>query len=386
MSEEVTQELEPVVVIDDDYAMRLSCLQILQKMGFRVEVFEDGARGLEGVARLKPALVVVDLKMPGISGLEVVARVHALDPEIIVVVITGFATIGTAVDAMKSGAYDFVPKPFSPDELRVIVNRGLERRRLRQEALRHEQERERLRRRFVTFVSHQLRTPLVAVHQYLDVLKRLPEGSDAAGMRAEWLERCLTRTDEMQQLIRDWLTLAEVEGGGLTGERIAQDLASVLGAAVERHRAYAEGERVELVGALPPEPLWVLGDETALAVLFDNLIVNAIKYNRPDGRVGVTLEERDGEAVVSVRDTGIGVPEEYRASIFDEFVRVKGEAAKKTTGTGLGLPICKRIASELGGVIELESELGTGSTFRVRLPLHAPVQTAVTAGGDAREQ
>src|SRR5512142_2743014 len=257
MSEEVARGQETVVVIDDDYAMRLSCLQILQKMGFRVEAFEDGASGLEGVARLKPSLVVVDLKMPGISGLEVVARVHELDPEIIVVVITGFATIGTAVDAMKSGAYDFVPKPFSPDELRVIVNRGLERRRLRHEMKRHEQERERLRRRFITFVSHQLRTPIVAVHQYLDVLKRLPEGADAAGMRAEWLDRCLTRTDEMQQLIRDWLTLAEVEGGGLTGERTPQDLVQVLGAAVQRHRALAEGAGVALASTLPSAPLSV---------------------------------------------------------------------------------------------------------------------------------
>jgi two-component system sensor histidine kinase/response regulator len=383
MLEEAVREQETVVVIDDDYAMRLSCLQILQKMGFRVEVFEDGAGGLEGVASLKPALVVVDLKMPGISGLEVVARIHELDPEIITVVITGFATIGTAVDAMKSGAYDFVPKPFSPDELRVIVNRGLERRRLRQEAVRQEQERELLRRRFVTFVSHQLRTPLVAVHQYLDVLKRLPDGPEATDKRAEWLERCLVRTDEMQQLIRDWLTLAEVEGGGLTRERVEVDLVPLLRQLVERYADLAAAAGVELESHLPAQAVPVLGDAGALAVLFDNLIVNAIKYNRPCGRVAVTAGRRAGEAVVSVVDTGIGIPRAYRETVFDEFVRVKGEGAKKTTGTGLGLPICRRIAGELGGVIELESQEGAGSTFRVRLPLHGPVQTAGEAGRDA---
>src|SRR5512142_558442 len=384
MSEEVARGQETVVVIDDDYAMRLSCLQILQKMGFRVETFEDGASGLEGLARLKPALVVVDLKMPGISGLEVVARVHELDPEIIVVVITGFATIGTAVDAMKSGAYDFVPKPFSPDELRVIVNRGLERRRLRHEMKRHEQERELMRRRFVTFVSHQLRTPIVAVHQYLDVLKRLPAGPDAEAKRSEWLERCLVRTDEMQQLIRDWMTLAEAEGGSLTRERVEVDIAPLLGSLVNRYGNFAAEAGVTLGCEVPEGGVHVLGDATALSVLFDNLIVNAIKYNRPEGRVTVKAQSRDGEALVSVEDTGIGVPAEYREAIFDEFVRVKGEGAKKTTGTGLGLPICKRIAGELGGVIELESQEGVGSTFRVRLPLHVaprPVQTAATAGG-----
>ena len=136
-----------VVVIDDDYAMRLSCGKILTKMGLRAETFEDGARGLEGVAKLKPDMVVVDLKMPGISGMEVLSRVHEIDPQIVIVVITGYATIDTAVQAMKCGAYDFLPKPFSPDELRLIVNRGLERRRLGLESQRHEVERAMLTQR-----------------------------------------------------------------------------------------------------------------------------------------------------------------------------------------------------------------------------------------------
>ncbi|NNG17733.1 MAG: response regulator, partial [Gemmatimonadales bacterium] len=162
---------ETIVVIDDDHAMRLSCRQILSKSGFEVETYEDGARGLEGVARTRPALAVVDLKMPGISGMEVISRLHETDPYIVLVVITGYATIGTAVEATKTGAYDFLPKPFKPDELRMIVKRGLEHRRLLLDSRRSEMERELMKRRFVTFVAHELKTPLVAVHQYLDVLK-----------------------------------------------------------------------------------------------------------------------------------------------------------------------------------------------------------------------
>ncbi len=88
---------EMVVVIDDDFAIRLSCSKILRKMGLRVEVFEDGARGLEAIGSLKPGLALVDLKMPGISGMNVISRVHEIDPQIIIVVITGYATIDTAV-------------------------------------------------------------------------------------------------------------------------------------------------------------------------------------------------------------------------------------------------------------------------------------------------
>jgi signal transduction histidine kinase len=359
---------EAVVVIDDDYAMRLSCAKILSKMGLRVEVFEDGSRGLEAVATLKPGLVVVDLKMPGISGLEVVSRVHEIDPQIILVVITGYATIDTAIGAMKSGAYDFLPKPFSPDELRLIVNRGLERRRLALESQRGEVERALLKRTFVTFVSHQLRTPLAAIHQYLDVLQRLEEMEDSPARRREWIGRCLKRTEELQSLIADWLTLARVEGGALLRERVEVDLKSTILNILENYRAMAAAEDVVLEASLPEEAIHVRGDRTCVSVVFDNLITNAIKYNRRGGKVTVSGGFSGGEIVIAVSDTGVGIPEKYRPFLFDEFFRVKEDGVKRTEGTGLGLHISKRIVSEMGGGIEVESQPGAGSTFRVRLP------------------
>ncbi|NJD09250.1 MAG: response regulator [Gemmatimonadetes bacterium] len=360
---------EVMVVIDDDYAMRLSCRQILTKMGYRVEVFEDGAAGLDGVARSKPPLVVVDLKMPGISGQEVIARVHELDPEIVIIVITGYATIATAVEAMKSGAYDFLPKPFTPDELRLIVGRGLERRRLQQEARRLQLERELLKRKFITFVSHQLKTPLVAIHQYLDVLLRLGDSPTAAEKRDEWLGRCIKRTEEMQDLIRDWLTLAQAEGGALTRHREPVDLGHLLQQIALTYEGLVSSSELALQCAIEPGALVVQADRQALSVLFDNLITNAIKYNRPGGSITVYGGEDAGEIRVSVTDTGYGIPEDARPYLFDEFFRVGGTAAPRTSGTGLGLPICRRIVTELGGTIEVTSETGSGSTFTVRLPV-----------------
>jgi len=373
---------ETVVVIDDDYAMRLSCCKILSKMGFRVEAFEDGTRGLEGVGRLKPGLIVVDLKMPGISGIEVISRVHEIDPQITIVVITGYATIDTAVEAMKCGAYDFLPKPFSPDELRLIVNRGLERRRLSLESQQCEIERALLKRRFVTFVSHQLRTPLVAIHQYLDVLKLLGDTAEVAAKREEWIDRCLKRTEELQSLIADWLTLARVEGGTLMKERIEVDLRQLLPGILKTYEEMAAGEGVSLQVALPEAPLCVGGDWNCLTVLFDNLITNGIKYNRPGGKVTVAGWLSEGEVVVTVADTGVGIPEKYRPFLFDEFFRIKDDGAKKTTGTGLGLHISKRIVSEMGGSLDLESEPGVGSTFRVRVPAWHEADSAITGSSE----
>jgi signal transduction histidine kinase len=359
-------EQETIVVIDDDYAMRLSCRKILSKMGFRVEAFEDGGQGLEGVTKLKPSLVVVDLKMPGISGMEVVTRIHEVRPEIVLVVITGYPTIDTAVGAMKCGAYDFLPKPFSPDELRLIVNRGLERRRLMQETRQCEVERALLRRRFITFVSHQLQTPLVAVHQYLDVLKHL-DNTESAAKRQEWLDRCLKRTEELQALIKDWLSLARIEGESFSRQWVKADLQRIIAEILCTYKEMAAANGVSLESRIPENTYFVKGDGNCLSVIFDNLIVNAIKYNKPGGMVTISAESLGGEVAIAVADTGVGIPEKYRPFLFEEFFRVEAEGHEKTPGTGLGLSICRRLVTEMGGSISVDSEVNVGSTFRVRL-------------------
>lgn len=374
---------DAVIVIDDDYAMRLSCSQILSRSGYRVETFEDGARGLDAVAACKPGLVLVDLKMPGISGTEVIARLHEVDPTITVVVITGYATISTAVEAMKAGAYDFLPKPFSPEELRLIVRRGFERRRLQIEARRAEVERELQRRRFVTFVTHQLKTPLVAVHQFLDLMQHLGDTPDATAKRSEWLARCLARTEELQQLIEEWLTLARIEGGTLGRQRVPVDVRPLISAVLASYQPLATSREVSLAAELPDDVCSVHGDPICLTVLLDNLVTNAIQYNRPGGHVCVRAKRTPGEALVTVEDTGSGIPRDALPFLFDEFFRVRRPNGKQPPGSGLGLHICRRIVTEMGGTIEVETAEGKGSTFLVRLPLYADDPPPTPAGGQA---
>ena len=376
-----------VVVIDDDHAIRLSCFQALSKIGYEVTTFEDGASGLKGVAEIKPGLVVVDLKMAGLSGLDVIERVHEIDPNVVIVVITGYATIGTAVDAMKAGAYDFLPKPFKPDELRIIVGRGMERRRLLMDARRAEMERELMKRRFVTFVSHQLKTPLVAVHQYLDVMARMEETGQQVAERKDWLQRCLSRTREMRDIIEDWLTLAKIEGGHLVQRNADVDLKPVIASILDSYQGMAANDGLSLALDMPDDRYVVNGDRSSCSVLFDNLIVNAIKYNKPGGSVIVKGSTAPGELLVSVADTGIGVSDDDLPFLFEEFYRGKDRGEKGMSGTGLGLPICRRIVTELGGCIEVESKAGVGTVFRVRLPVKTEKQdggkNVENAGADA---
>ena len=137
-----------VFVIDDDEIIRLSCEQILKKSGYKVETFGNGYEGIERLKKVRPPLLVVDIKMPELDGFEVIKLVRKVDPEVVIVVITGYATIETAVDAMKMGAYDFLPKPFTPNELRLIIERGFERWRLARETQLLRKQKEEVERKF----------------------------------------------------------------------------------------------------------------------------------------------------------------------------------------------------------------------------------------------
>ena len=357
-----------IFVIDDDPVMRLSCLKILEKEGFLVETFEDGIQGIERIGEQKPDLLVVDLKMPKIGGLEVINRVHDIDLDICIIVITGYATIGTAVEAMKSGAYDFLPKPFTPDELRLIVNRGIERSELEKKARQLKQEKENLERRFITFVSHQLQSPLVAVQQYLDVLKHLGDVPNKRALQKEWIDRSLNRIKELIAIVRDWLTISKIESDQLVESVEKINIPTIINQLFQTYTATAKQKNINLISELPEDLVSVRAHDECLIMLFSNLIVNAIKYNKNNGTIKITADENADDVIISVSDTGIGIPEDKLDIIFEDFYRVKEESTKNILGTGLGLPICKKIINELGGKIEVQSKINEGSTFRVIIP------------------
>jgi signal transduction histidine kinase len=357
-----------IIVIDDDSVMRLSCFKILDKEGYLVETYEDGEQGLNAISKQKPDLLVVDLKMPKIGGMEVIARVHEIDPEICIVVITGYATIGTAVDAMKAGAYDFLPKPFTPDELRLIVRRGIERSDLAEQSRRLKQEKENLQRRFLTFVSHQLQSPLVAVQQYLDVLKHLGDSPDKQALQNEWINRSLDRIKELISIIRDWLTISKIESGQFVECPARVAVKPIIDDLVLTYAEQAKEKNVTMIANLDNNLPDLKAHDECLKMLFSNLIVNAIKYNKPNGTIKISARDEADNLIILVSDTGIGIPDDKLELIFEEFYRVKDESTKNLSGTGLGLPICKKIADELGGKITVESQYHKGTSFQVFLP------------------
>jgi two-component system sensor histidine kinase/response regulator len=356
-----------VLVIDDEEAMRDSCSLILEKEGFETDTAENGMIGLEKVEKDRPDFVIIDLKMPQISGQEVLEKVRTIDPDIIPIVITGYATVESAVEAMKKGAYDFLPKPFTPQELRIIINRGLERKKLIQETKRLQREKKLMEENFITMVSHQLRSPLVAIVQYFEIILAGMAG-EVEEKQKEMILKAKERSEGLLELINDWLSIARMNHGQIVDKLKPTSLGVLLSKIVEFLQPVTEENNISLKLVAPVGSDVVLGDEESLEQVFSNLINNAIKYNKPNGKVLLSVEEKDNFIKVHIQDTGVGIAPEHLPNIFDQFYQIDRSKRKGDKGSGLGLTIAKKIAEAHGGSIEVSSELGKGSVFTVYLP------------------
>ena len=356
-----------ILVIDDEEAMRDSCHQVLSKDGYATETAENGHSGLQKTREVKPDLVLIDLKMPGMGGMELLEKIRDIDPNIVSVVITGYATIEAAVEAMKRNAYDFLPKPFTPDQLRIVVERGLERRRLAVESARLRREKEMMRKSFVTLVSHQLRSPLTSVKQHFGVIREGFAG-EVTDKQKEIIQKAGGYIDSLLQLIDDWLDMSRVEAGRITQKFEPVSLAPVLSDTLDVLTPQAETKKAALKLNLGDNLPLINGDPKCLKEAFLNIVSNGINYNREGGTVTVTVKEQGDDLVVEVSDTGIGISRENLPFIFDEFFRVKSRETRHITGTGLGLPIAKRIVEAHNGCINVASELGEGTTLSIFLP------------------
>src|SRR4030042_2291770 len=205
--------------------------------------------------------------MPVLNGFDVLEQIKQIDPQIIPIVITGYATVDPAVEAMKKGAYDFLPKPFTPEELLIIINRALERRKLALETEQLRREKRLLEESFIPLVSHQLRSPLVASQQYFEVILAGMAGTVEDKQR-EMLRRAQDRADRLLRLINDWLDLARIDQGQIVSKFKPLEIRKTLERVVECMGPLAQEFDVELELEPGPETGGTLGDEETLEQVF----------------------------------------------------------------------------------------------------------------------
>lgn len=372
-----------ILVVDDEVGMREGCRRALASQGFQVSTAENGAEGLHKLREKPYALVLLDAMMPGMSGLELLEAIHEYNPDIICIVITGYATVDLAAQAMKQGAYDFLPKPFTLDELSAVVNRGLEetqrraagREQREREEEAHQWERARaeaakldaIESRFMLVIAHELRNPAGVIKNYLQFMRS--SYADASEID-ECLEKLDQRADQLLAMLDDILELAYLKQKAGPSKLDLVPAADVLEEVAGQFQPAAKAKGLQLIVQLQARPA-VLANRNHLHSLWTKLIENAIRYT-PEGRVTVSLDEQGGWLVATVADTGIGISDEDLRCVFQEFYRSESAKEISDPGTGLGLSIVDQIVRLYNGAIQVDSTPGQGTTFTIRLPLASP--------------
>jgi len=356
-----------ILIIDDEEIVLDSCTHILAKSDYQVLTARNGEDGIALLAQENPDLVFVDLKMPGISGMEVLEKIQAHDPTIVPVVITGFATVSSAVEAMKKGAYDFLPKPFTPDEMRLIAGRAIDKRKLVLETIALRKEKDMLREQFAAIVSHEIKSPLGAVQQSLFALDS-DLSDNLSDDQKNKLKRLQSRIADLIKLVNTWLRAISVDISSIREGFSSMSISDAINKAIENLESHSVRKDIQIETRIKDPIQAINGNEVTLVEAFANLISNAVKYTHIGGHISVSAEEENNHVRVEIKDSGIGISPDDIPHIFDDFYvgKNKPEGERRS---GVGLAITKRIIEAHDGIIAVESEPGKGSTFTIHLPI-----------------
>jgi two-component system sensor histidine kinase/response regulator len=370
-----------ILVVDDEPGIRSGVSRILRNFrvdypfmdeAFEFDVFEaeSGEAGIEIIDSNRPDIVLLDNKLPGIQGVEVLEYVRKKQYNIIIVMITSYASLELAVKATSDGAYDFIPKPFTPQELRASIENITKKVFLKKMTRTLQDTGRQIRFQFLSVLSHELKAPLNAIDGYLKMAREHQLGEKIEDYD-QILDRSLERIKGMRTLILDLLDLTKLESGKNRRDLKEVDIISIAKMAIDTMRPYSIQREIK-VRLLGEESLIICADPDEIEIIFNNLISNAIKYNKEGGSLTCAIEERDGNVVITVEDTGIGMTQPEIEKLFQDFVRIRNEKTKNIAGSGLGLSIIKKLTENYHGTIEVTSVPDIGSKFVVTIPNQKP--------------
>ncbi len=384
-----------LLVVDDEESLRITTAAIFEKEGYIVDTASSGDEAIEQLNNEDYDLVLTDLHMEGGDGLTVLNRIRRHAPLTISVVLTGFASVESAIAALQEGAYDYLIKPCDIESMKHTIRRGVEHRRLmlaeqkaradlrqlNQDLEQRIQERtaeltrlngeladaNRAKDVFLATLSHELRTPLTPVVGWIKLLrsgtldeKSVLQALDAIERNA-WLQ---------SRLIDDLLDTSRIATGKLHFEPKPTDFNVSVRAAVDTVRASAAARNIELMVSIWPASLIVMGEPVRLQQIAWNLVSNAIKFTDPGGKVSVTTKLVGNQALLEVIDAGVGIEPEFLPHVFDRFRQADGSTSRRHGGLGLGLAIADALAKMHSGRLEARSDgVGHGATFTFQLDL-----------------
>jgi signal transduction histidine kinase len=349
----------------------------LSRFSARLLAANDGTQAVAAADHVVDEFVVhgearvVELPEPEASTHALVAPVTVEGVPVAEIV----ADVGPREIALVQQAIDTVASQLS---LALERLRSREREQGLIESLREQNEQlaelDRVKDRFVSATSHELRTPLTSMVGYLELLLD-GEAGELNDDQRHFLEIVSRNTDRLNRLVDDVLFVGRTDAGRLTLEPSEVDVAELARSVVTSQEAAAKLKALDLRCGTQDDLPAITADATRLTQLLDNLLSNAIKYTPGGGSVSTTVEGDEERLLITVADTGVGIPADELPTIFDQFTRAS--TAGSVSGTGLGLPIVKTIAEAHGGTVSIDSEVGRGTTLTVELPIHPGVNTLI---------
>jgi signal transduction histidine kinase len=376
-----------VLVVDDEKEIRVFLSKALSRLGgFHVDVAESGEEALGKLEKEPFELVLTDLKMPRMDGLQLIAEIAKSKPETLTIMMTAHGTIDSALKAMKLGASDYITKPLNLDEMILRLRKVLQEKQrfvtLKDFADQLERTNAELRKidsmksEFVAVASHELKTPLTAIKNAVQLMLSGKTGEVNENQK-KFLSMAERNINRLTHILNDLLDLSRIESGKIELKFEDIQLKDVIEFAASSLRPHADVKSIQIEVQIPDSLPAIYGDQEKIEQILTNLIGNAIKFTPVEGKILITVhppshDPKDGYGqmvAISVKDTGIGIPPEHLGAIFEKFHQVEGSLHRSVSGTGLGLAITKGLVEAQQGKIVVESEMGKGSTFTFTLPV-----------------
>ncbi len=370
----------PLLIVDDDQEFAESITDILIPAGYAPVVADRPETAVIALKRYTPAVALIDVRLRGMSGVELLTRLKAEQSDLVVVMMTAHADTQTTINALRKGAYDYCDKNCEPDELMAVLDRAFERHRLEAEnrtaydTLRAAKDAaeaaSRAKTEFLANVSHELRTPLNAIIGFSELMLNGARGPIGNPDYHGYLKDIFDAGTDLLRLINEILDLSKAEAGKLELLEDTVDVATVVRTVTRLVGPRADAAGLALETRLPDVPPLLFCDRLKLKQILLNLLSNAVKFTEPGGKITVSMDTDPQRGLfVAVHDSGIGISAADLPRVLQPFVQVDSALNRTHNGTGLGLPLAAAMVELHGGKLVIESEPGRGTTVKAIFPL-----------------